>query len=82
MEILFKVTIDQKQNEHMSLMINGKSYVVNSFCIHNGLYIFRSFDIDIYTTNRDIRGTYINDDIIHILSLPINLLKKFGCMRS
>jgi len=79
----FKVEIDAQKKETLSLVIFGESLIVNTFSMNGKNYVFTLFQCDtIVIIEGAIKGTYIQGDDIHILSLPFRLLQKFGCMKS
>lgn len=80
--VTFKAGFDKKGNYAMSLIIDGKSYIVTEFYILKKTYVFIMDQYNSFTINRSvIKGQYINDDNINILSLPIAMLKQFRCMK-
>lgn len=77
----FNVKFDKSGKYTMSLKYGENSYTVTEFYIINNDYIFIINQYNSITLKRAIKGKFIDDDNIHILSLPIALLKQFRCMK-
>ena len=77
----FDVKFDKSGKYVMSLIIGENSYTVKEFYIINNNYFFIINQYSSITLKRAIKGKYIDDNNIHILSLPIALLKQFRCMK-
>jgi hypothetical protein len=79
----FKVKLDNKGNQELSLIISEKSFIVRYLRIDRNSYVFTLHQVSKnIIIDGLIKGIDINGDNIYILSLPITLLKKLGCMKS